>query len=97
MARLLLNCVVMLGMVAPATGLAAQNPVTPATNVPEIEIDPGLPINLDAESSEFDRLNNRLAFTKVHITQGPLDIQADAGSAARLDFEDTVWTFSGQV
>ncbi len=87
----------MLGMAMAGTSLAAQQPVTPAARVPDIEIDPGLPINLDAESSEFDRLNNRLAFRMVHITQGPLDIQADTGSAARLDFEDTVWTFSGQV
>ena len=97
MVRLLLNCLLMPGLIAPGASLAAAEALTPAANVPEFELDTGLPIDLDAESSEFDRQNNRLSFTKVHITQGPLDIRADTGTAARLDFEDTVWTFTGQV
>lgn len=63
----------------------------------ELELDRSLPINLDADSSEFDRRSERLRFKGLYITQGALAIRADEAEADRLDFEDTVWTFSGNV
>ena len=71
-----------------------------AQQVPEVP-DPAmlksLPIDLDAESSEFDRKRNRLVFRKLKIRQGPLRVDADEAVATRLDFENTRWEFSGNV
>ena len=68
-----------------------------AQEVPDIALLKTLPINLDAKSSEFDRKKNKLYFHDLTITQGPLSIVADEGTASRLDFEDTRWEFSGSV
>ncbi|MDP6673266.1 MAG: LptA/OstA family protein, partial [Gammaproteobacteria bacterium] len=56
-----------------------------------------LPINLDAESSEFDRKKNKLFFRNLTIKQGLLSIMADEATATRLDFENMRWEFSGTV
>ena len=56
-----------------------------------------LPINLDAESSEFDRKNNKLLFRGLTIKQGMLSIVADEATATRLDFENARWEFFGAV
>jgi lipopolysaccharide export system protein LptA len=62
-----------------------------------LEFDRSAPIDLDAASSEFDRRNDRLSFTELRIRQGGLGIRADRALATRLDFEDSTWTFSGNV
>lgn len=56
-----------------------------------------LPIDLQADSSEFDRRNNRLVFRKLTITQGAMNITADRADATRLDFDDSRWVFEGNV
>lgn len=56
-----------------------------------------LPINLDADSSEFDRRSGRLVFHGLRIKQGTLGIRADSAEATKLDFEDSRWLFSGHV
>lgn len=56
-----------------------------------------LPINLDADSSEFDRRRDRLLFRGLRISQGALGIQADEAEASRLDFGDSLWIFRGNV
>jgi lipopolysaccharide export system protein LptA len=56
-----------------------------------------LPINLDADSSEFDRGKERLVFRGLRIKQGTLAIQADLGEATKLDFDDSRWVFTGHV
>jgi len=66
-------------------------------DIPEVATLKTLPIDLDAESSEFDRKKNRLVFRKLKIRQGPLSIDADEAIATRLDFENTRWVFSGNV
>ena len=63
----------------------------------EFEFDRSLPINLDADSSEFDRQANRLIFLGLRMTQGGLGIEADRGEAERLDFENSRWEFKGNV
>lgn len=65
--------------------------------LPDISLQETLPINLDAESSEFDRKNNTLSFRGLHITQGIFGIEADEATAARLDFENSRWIFTGNV
>jgi len=65
--------------------------------VPDIAVQKTLPINLDADSSEFDRKNNALFFRGLHITQGIFGIEADEATAAKLDFENSRWIFTGNV
>lgn len=65
--------------------------------LPDLATQSALPINLDATSSEFDRRNNRLVFQGLHITQGTLSVTADVGEATRIDFENSVWKFKGNV
>lgn len=76
-------------------GLAA--PIIRAQEIPDLEQISQLPIDLDAESSEFDRKKNRLFFRGLTIKQGPLSITADEATATRLDFENTRWEFNGNV
>jgi lipopolysaccharide export system protein LptA len=55
------------------------------------------PIDLVAASSDFDYKNNTLLFRKVKITQGPMQVEADAASATGLNFENSEWTLKGDV
>ena len=55
------------------------------------------PIALDAESSEYDRNEDRLLFRRVRITQGDLSIAADEAVANDLDFAASTWEFVGHV
>ena len=55
------------------------------------------PIDLVAASSDFDYKQNRLHFQQVRITQGPMQVEAREASATGLDFENSEWTFSGDV
>jgi len=68
-----------------------------AQEAPDVALMKTLPINLDAESSEFDRKKNKLFFRGLKIKQGTLSIQADEATATRLDFENMRWEFSGTV
>jgi lipopolysaccharide export system protein LptA len=86
--------VLMLGMLC-MTGSAWAQPAAP--EVPDLELLKSLPIDLDADSSEFDRKRGRLVFHGLQIRQGPLRIDADEATATRLDFENTHWEFSGNV
>jgi lipopolysaccharide export system protein LptA len=65
--------------------------------VPDIAVQKTLPINLNAESSEFDRQNNTLFFRSLRITQGIFGIEADEATAAKLDFDNSLWVFTGNV
>jgi lipopolysaccharide export system protein LptA len=65
--------------------------------LPDLATQTALPIDLDAASSEFDRRNNRLVFQHLRIRQGTLSVTADVGEATRLDFENSRWTFKGNV
>jgi lipopolysaccharide transport protein LptA len=56
-----------------------------------------LPISLDADSTEYDGKNSMLMFRGLRLTQGSIGVQADEGRASKLDFEDSVWQFNGNV
>lgn len=58
---------------------------------------PGLPISLDADSSEFDRKNNVMIFNQISIRQGDLTISANQARSSDLDFGNAEWVFSGNV
>ncbi len=56
-----------------------------------------LPISLDADSTDFDGKTSMLRFQGLRLTQGNIGIEADEGLASKLDFEDSVWKFTGSV
>jgi len=56
-----------------------------------------LPISLDAESTDYDGKNSMLMFKGLRLSQGNIGIHADAGRASKLDFDDSVWRFTGNV
>lgn len=58
---------------------------------------PGLPISLDADSSEFDRRNNVMVFRMITIRQGDLTISANQARSSELDFGNAEWIFTGNV
>ena len=63
----------------------------------QVNLDPTLPISLDADSSEFDRRGDLVVFTGLRISQGPLQISADRAEASQIDFENSQWAFTGNV
>jgi lipopolysaccharide export system protein LptA len=76
----------------PPLSLPAEDP-----KIPLISPDAGLPIDLQAASSQLDGQSRTLTFQKVRITQGTMTIEADRGEAARLDFDNSRWRFEGSV
>lgn len=56
-----------------------------------------LPISLDADSTDYDGKSSMLMFEGLRLSQGNIGVQADTGLASKLDFEDSVWQFSGNV
>jgi len=83
--------------VAAGAALLAAAVGPAAADVLDLQFDRSLPILLDADSSEFDRKNDRLEFTGLRISQGAIGLRADTAQASRLDFEDSLWTFTGNV
>ena len=59
--------------------------------------DPRLPISLDADSTDYDGKSAMLRFEGLRLSQGNIGIEADEGLASKLDFEDSVWKFTGNV
>ena len=56
-----------------------------------------LPISLDADSTDYDGKSSMLMFTGLRLSQGTMGVVADEGRATKLDFEDSVWRFDGNV
>ena len=56
-----------------------------------------LPISLDADSTDYDGKSSMLMFEGLRLSQGNIGVQADKGLASKLDFEDSVWQFTGNV
>ncbi len=56
-----------------------------------------LPISLDAESTDYDGKSSMLMFSGLRLTQGNVGVEADEGRASKLDFQDSVWKFQGNV
>lgn len=56
-----------------------------------------LPISLDADSTDYDGKSSMLMFRGLRLTQGSIGVEADEGRASKLDFEDSVWHFAGNV
>ena len=60
-------------------------------------LQPDIPINIDADSSDFNYTTNKLSFTGLRITQGNMSIEADYAETDKLDFDDGLWVFNGNV
>ncbi len=56
-----------------------------------------LPMSLDAEKTSYDGKNSMLMFSGLRLSQGHISIEADEGRATKMDFEDSVWYFAGNV
>ena len=56
-----------------------------------------LPISLDAEATDYDGRSAMLMFRGLRLSQGSIGVEADEGRASKLDFEDSVWRFEGNV
>ena len=52
---------------------------------------------MQTHRNSIDRRNDKLLFSGLRITQGSLHIEADEAEATRLDFDNSKWTFSGNV
>jgi lipopolysaccharide transport protein LptA len=76
--------------------LAAVLLLMPAVSAAQIN-DLRLPISLDADSTAYDGKNSMLMFRGLRLSQGNIGIEAAEGRASNLDFEDSVWQFSGNV
>lgn len=90
-----LACIALLAALGCVPGWAQQ--ARAPSPLPDFAGQSRLPIDLEASSSEVDRRSERLLFQDIHITQGTLSIRADHAEAARLDFENSRWTFRGNV
>ena len=70
----------------------------PALTIAQVsDLDLRLPMSLDAETTSYDGKNSLLMFTGLRLSQGHIGIEADEGRATRMDFEDSVWQFNGNV
>jgi len=56
-----------------------------------------LPISLDADSTDYDGKSSMLMFRGLRLSQGQIGVEADEGRASKLDFQDSVWRFEGNV
>lgn len=61
------------------------------------EADLQLPISLDADSTDYDGKNSMMMFRGLRLSQGNISVVADEGRASKLDFQDSVWRFEGNV
>ena len=56
-----------------------------------------LPISLDADSTDYDGKSSMMMFRGLRLSQGKIGVVADEGRASKLDFQDSVWRFEGNV
>ena len=56
-----------------------------------------LPILLNAGSTDYAGEDSMLLFEDLELKQGKIGIRADNGHASKLDFENSIWQFSGNV
>jgi lipopolysaccharide transport protein LptA len=57
----------------------------------------GLPVSVDAASSEVDYKTNTVVFRNVVISQGAMRVQAEHARATGLNFANSKWNFDGNV
>ena len=77
--------------------LAVAVPVLAAGAADAVPDFSGLPVSLDAASSEIDAKTNALVFRNVVISQGNMRVQAEHAHATGLNFANSRWNFDGNV
>lgn len=77
--------------------VAAALAVTAVASAADVRSRSNQPISLDAASSDVDYKSNIVVFRDVVISQGDVRVSADRAQATGLDFENSTWTFSGNV
>jgi lipopolysaccharide transport protein LptA len=84
---------------APAQpGAAASPPATAAPARSPVQLlDKDQPIHMDAANSEVDYKTKRMIYHDIVISQGTTRVQADTAQATGLNFENSKWTFDGNV
>ncbi len=60
-------------------------------------VDSSLPIEMEADTTGADARTGKVSFTNISIRQGPLSILANSAESSTLDFDDSTWTFQGNV
>lgn len=88
----------LVGALLLALGTAPARAAVSRNVIPSVSKDSRqLPISLDAASSEVDYKTNTVVFKDVVISQGDTRVQADHAHATGLDFDNSRWTFEGNV
>jgi lipopolysaccharide export system protein LptA len=75
----------------PAAALASDDVRQP------ISLNPQQKINVDAASQELDYKTNTVVFRQIVVSQGATRVRADHARATGLNFENSRWTFQGNV
>jgi lipopolysaccharide export system protein LptA len=78
------------------TMLTAALLALPLAGIAQVE-DLRLPISLDADSTAYDGNSSMLVFEGLRLSQGSIGVSADEGRASKLDFQDSIWRFEGNV
>jgi lipopolysaccharide transport protein LptA len=78
----------LLTVAVPALGVGA------ADAIPDFS---GLPVLVDATSTDLDSKTNTLVFKNIVVSQGNMRVQADHAHATGLDFANSRWNFEGNV
>ena len=72
--------------------------LAPLCGVAQIsDFDMRLPMDIDADNTTIDGKNSMIIFSGLRLTQGRVSIQADEGRATRMELEDSIWHFEGNV
>ena len=71
--------------------------VTPLAAAQVADMDMRLPMDIDADNTTIDGKNSMIIFNGLRLTQGRVSIQADEGRATRMELEDSIWQFEGNV
>jgi lipopolysaccharide transport protein LptA len=93
--RLTTRCTARAALLAAFAGGIAAPATASEHSLPTLQ--PGIPIELNADSSDFDYDSSRLVFRGLELEQGDLQIKADLAETNKLDFADGEWNFSGNV
>jgi lipopolysaccharide transport protein LptA len=77
-------------------GAPASTPAAPARSPVQL-LDKDQPIHMDAANTEVDYKTKRMIYHDIVISQGTTRVQADTAQATGLNFENSKWTFEGNV
>src|SRR6185437_12313738 len=89
-------CLALAPLVSCAT--AAGTTAAPGTDARQpLSLNPQQKINVDAASQELDYHTNTVVFTQIVVSQGATRVRAEHAHATGLNFENSRWTFQGNV